>query len=201
MGTFYSIIRAIGIFLFKFTYPWEINNSDKLPKEGRYIICPNHISNMDPIFLIISQRRQIYFMAKSELFKNKILAKFLNAMGTFPVQRKKGDTKAINKSYEVLENNNALGIFIEGTRSKNGEFLKPKSGAVMIAYKTNSPIIPVCITPKKGNRVRPFRKTIITYGDPIFVSNLSIERGSGLEFRNASRTIMQRIQDLREGNV
>ena len=201
MKTFYSIVRLIGIFLFKLTYPWEINNSDKLPKEGRFILCPNHISNMDPVFLIISQKRQIYFMAKSELFENKILAKFLNAMGTCPVHRKKGDIKAINKSYEILENNNVLGIFIEGTRSKNGDFLKPKSGAAMIAYKTNTPIIPVCITPKKGNRVKPFTKTIITYGDPISISDLSIEKGSGVEFRNASRFIMEKIKELRKRDV
>ena len=99
MITFYSVIRAIGIFIFKLIYPWEINGSDKLPEKGRYIICSNHISNMDPIFLIISQRREIYFMAKSELFKNKIFSKFLSKMGAFPVQRKKGDTKAINRSF------------------------------------------------------------------------------------------------------
>ena len=200
MITFYSVIRAIGIFIFKLIYPWEINGSDKLPEKGRYIICSNHISNMDPIFLIISQRRKIYFMAKSELFKNKIFSKFLSKMGAFPVQRKKGDTKAINRSFEILESNNVLGIFIEGTRSKNGEFLRPKSGVSVIAYKTNSPVIPVCITPKRGKNVRPFRKTIITYGDPISISDLSIEEGSGLEIRNASRFIMGKIKELREEN-
>lgn len=200
MITFYSVIRAIGIFIFKLIYPWEINGSDKLPEKGRYIICSNHISNMDPIFLIISQRRQIYFMAKSELFKNKIFAKFLGKMGAFPVQRKKGDTKAINRSFEILESNDVLGIFIEGTRSKNGEFLRPKSGVSVIAYKTNSPVIPVCITPKRGKSVRPFRKTIITYGDPISISDLSIKEGSGLEIRNASRFIMGKIKELREEN-
>lgn len=201
MVTLYSAARAVATFLFKFTYPWEVNGNDRLPKEGKYIICPNHISNMDPVFLIMSQKRQIFFMAKSELFKNKIVAKFLYAIGTFPVQRKKSDTKAINKSYEVLEDNNALGIFIEGTRSKDGEFLKPKSGAAMISYKTNTPIIPVCITPKKGKRVRPFRKTIISYGDPISLSELGIEKGTGLEFRNASRIIMGRIKELRERDI
>ena len=200
MITFYSVIRAIGIFIFKLIYPWEINGSDKLPEKGRYIICSNHISNMDPIFLIISQRRKIYFMAKSELFKNKIFAKFLGKMGAFPVQRKKGDTKAINRSFEILESNNVLGIFIEGTRSKNGEFLRPKSGVSVIAYKTNSPVIPVCITPKRGKNVRQFRKTIITYGDPISISDLSIKEGSGLEIRNASRFIMGKIKELREEN-
>lgn len=201
MITFYSVIRAIGIFIFKLIYPWEINGSDKLPEKGRYIICSNHISNMDPIFLIISQRRKIYFMAKSELFKNKIFAKFLSKMGAFPVQRKKGDTKAINRSFEILESNDVLGIFIEGTRSKNGEFLRPKSGVSVIAYKTNSPVIPVCITPNRGKNVRPFRKTIITYGDPISISDLSIKEGSGLEIRNASRFIMGKIKELREENL
>lgn len=201
MITLYSAARTVAIFLFKFTYPWEVIDSDKLPKSGKYIICPNHISNMDPVFLIMSQKRQIFFMAKSELFKNKIIKKFLYAIGAFPVQRKKGDTKAINKSYDILKNNNVLGIFIEGTRSKDGEFLKPKSGAAMISYKTNTPVIPVYITPKKGKRVKPFKKTIIFYGDPIPLSELGIEKGTGLEFRNASRVIMSRIKELKERNT
>lgn len=197
MGNFYSVIRKIGICLLKFIYPWEINDSDVLPQNGRYIICPNHISNMDPLFLIISQKRKICFMAKDELFKNKILSKFLYAMGAFPIKRKKSDVKAINKAFEVLENDDVLGLFIEGTRSKTGEFLKPKSGAAMIAYKTNSPIIPVCIAPKKGKKIKPFKKTVINYGKPINVSELGIENGSGLEFRNASRIIMDRIKNLK----
>ncbi len=198
MSFFYKIIRILLFCLFKFIYPIKVNCKYNLPNTGKMIICSNHISNMDPIFLIISQKRQINFMAKKEIFKNKLVAIILNALGAFPIDRKNSGSKSINKTFEILKNENILGIFLEGTRSKDGEFLKPKSGVAMISYKTNSDILPVCITPKKGKKIKPFKKTIISYGEIIKKKHLKIKEASGLEFRTASRFIMEKISKLRE---
>lgn len=177
-------------------YGLKVYGIENIPKSGGYIICPNHTSNADPVLLAITFPRQIYFMAKKELFKNKVLGKLFKMVGAFPVERGKGDTSAINTAEKVLNNGEQLGLFIEGTRSKIGDFLRPKTGCAMIAYKTKVPILPVCITGANEFQVKAFKKNVITIGVPIYPKDLNVSEGSGKEFREASRLIMKNIKDL-----
>ena len=153
-----SPLYVIGSLLllpfFKLLYLYRIKGKENLPKDGAYIVCSNHLSNADPVLLGLSQRkRQLNFMAKVELFKNPIASWVIRHLGAFPVTRGAGDGKAIGTAEEVVHGGNLLAIFIEGTRSKTGEFLRPKSGAAIIAYQTNTPVIPVCIT-SKNNKIK-----------------------------------------------
>ena len=195
---FYELIRMILKPFVKLIFRYEVYNKNSIPKEGKYILCSNHISIIDPVLLIVTQKRRICFMAKSELFQNKIFASILYAMGVFPINRGKADLNSLKEAENIVNDNRVLGIFLEGTRSKTGEFLKPKPGVSAIAYNTNTPIIPVCITSKGFGRVRPFKKVIITYGEPIMPDSLEIYEGKGTEIRNASRKIMNEIKKLRE---
>lgn len=177
-------------------YGLKVSGIENIPQSGGCIICPNHTSNADPVLLAITFRRQIYFMAKAELFKNRILGMLFKMVGAFPVERGKGDTSAIDTAEKVLDNGEQLGLFIEGTRSKVGDFLRPKTGCAMIAYKTKVPIVPVCITGTNEFKVKILNKNVITIGAPIYPDDLNITEGSGKEFREASRLIMQKIRDL-----
>lgn len=197
-GIIYSIIKALATPIFKLLYFYDIKGKENIPQNGNFILCCNHLSLADPVFLVVSQKRKVYFMAKSELFRNKTLAKFFCVMGAFPVNRGKNDMGAIDKSEQILENDGILGIFLEGTRSKDGELLKPKSGASMISFKAKADILPVCITPKNGGKIRLFHKTFISYGKIINAETLGITSESSVGFRNASRTIMNEIKKLRE---
>ena len=177
--------------------PYKVKNRERCPDKGGLIICANHVSMSDAPRLACVEKRQIYFMAKAELFHNKLLAALIRALGAFPVNRGKGDNTAINTAVELLNEDKLLGIFIEGTRSKDGNLLKPKPGTIMFAAQTNSPIIPVAIATKNG-KVRLFQKAIINCGDPIMPEELNIQEGTSLEYRNASRFVMNRISALRE---
>lgn len=188
--------RIIRLFM-----PFKVNNIENMPEKGKIIVCCNHVSLTDPLRLAFSQNRQIYFMAKAELFKNKVLGMLLTSLGAFPVQRGRGDKTAINKAQELLNNGKALGIFIEGTRSKTGELLQPKAGAVMIAYNYNTPILPCCITAKDGGVPKMFHRVILSYGELIYPNELGIENGAPREFRNASRIVMSKITELRERDL
>ncbi len=119
------------------------NNSD-----NRYIICANHISMIDPVMLAVSFKRKICFMGKKELFENKLLGYIFGKLGAFPVDRSGVSLSAIKSSLAVLNRNEILGIFPEGTRVKNYDEANAKPGIAMIANKANSNIIPVYI---KGN--------------------------------------------------
>nr|WP_319487952.1 lysophospholipid acyltransferase family protein [uncultured Caproiciproducens sp.] len=185
----------------KYFIPYQVNNRENMPESGKVIVCCNHIGLSDAVRVSFTQHRQIYYMAKSELFQNKAMALLLSSLGAFPVQRGKGDKTAINKASEMLKNGQALGVFIEGTRSKTGEFLQPKAGAVMIAYKYNAPILPCCITAKGGGKPRIFHKCIVSFGELIQPDQLGIEEGTGSEYRNASRLVMGKIAELRERDL
>ena len=144
--------------------------------------------------------RQIYYMAKAELFKNPFGAMIIRWLGAFPVQRGAGDGKAINEAEEVVRKGRLLGIFIEGTRSKTGEFLRPKSGASIIAHQMNVPVIPVCITPK-NKKYKLFQKITVSIGKPMTPKELGLEKGTPEEYRNASRLIMGEIKNMREKDL
>lgn len=180
-------------------FPYELKGAEKLKnfRDG-HILCSNHLSNLDPIFLAIVHFKPINFMAKAELFKSKLFGKFLSAIGVFAVNRGKSDSRALEKASEILKSGEVLGIFVEGTRSKTGDFLRPKSGVTVLAHGTSSPIIPVCITGGgKNNRIKMFKKTIIEYNYPIFPEQLDIKEGSRQEIKAGTALIMQKIKELR----
>lgn len=183
--------------IFRLLYPFRILHRRPLPENTRAIICSNHITMKDPVFLSLTQKRQVFYMAKAELFRNRFVAGIIRALGAFPVNRGTGDTAAANTAVELLEQNELLGIFIEGTRSKDGNPLKPKAGVAMFAHQTNSPIVPMAIVSKDG-KARLFHRVIINCGEPILPEELNIREGTNLEYRNASRFVMSRIIALRE---
>lgn len=169
-------------------------NKNNITCDSAVIIASNHVSNTDPMLLGLSQKKRIYFIAKAELFKNKILGALFLKLGAFPVNRGKGDQTAINHAEQILAGGHILGIFIEGTRSKTGDFLHPKNGCAMFAYDKQVPVVPVCITKLKYGR------RSVHYGDPLTVKDLGLDKPDcgPKEIRNASRIIFDRIAALRE---
>lgn len=190
--TFYKVWKGIASVVL-----WPINrpkytNANNLPSEGRYIIAANHISGFDPITVGIGQKRCIRYMGKAELFKSKFSAWFFTKLGAFPVERGKGDWDSINNAKQMIDNGDAIGIFIEGTRSKTGELLRPKSGAVLLAHQMNCDIIPVSVT-YRGKKKRFFSRIYVSFGDPVTTEELGITTGSPREYREASRRLMEKI--------
>ena len=191
-----AVVTIIRPFV-RILYRLKVVGLENIPAEDGVIICPNHTSNADPVVLAVSLKRQIYFMAKAELFKNKLLGKLFKMVGAFPVERGKGDTSAIDSAEKILKNGEQLGLFIEGTRSKTDDFLRPKTGCAMIAYKTGATIIPVCITGANEHKLKILKMNVISIGEPIKVNQLNVKEGTGKEFRDTSRFIMESIKELR----
>ncbi|HEX2986397.1 MAG TPA: lysophospholipid acyltransferase family protein [Caproiciproducens sp.] len=197
----YAFAKTCIQWFLRFFIPFDVYGRDNIPKNGKVLICCNHVSMSDAVRLAFTLHRQIFFMAKVELFRNKALAALLTSLGAFPVQRGKGDKTALNTASALLEKEQAVGIFIEGTRSKTGELLQPKAGAVMLAYNNHAPIVPCCITAKNGGVPKIFHKCIVSYGKLIPPEELGVMNGSGTEFRAASREVMSRIAELREQDL
>ena len=160
---FYSFWLRFLTPLARLIYRVRYVGKENIPREGKLIVCSNHKSVVDPFLLAMPFKRQIRFMAKSELFENKFVGSLITALGAFSVDRGVGDSNALDRCGEILEQDGAVGIFIEGTRSLDGKLGKPKSGAVMLAHQHQAPILPVCMTTKTGVAAKPFHKTIISY--------------------------------------
>lgn len=143
---FYNNVKNFVGFFLKILYKLEIYGEENIPKDNkRLIICGNHKSNLDPVFISLAFRRQVFWMAKKELFEFKPLGWFLTKLGAFPVDRHSNDIKAIKNALKILKNENVLGIFPEGTRVKEIDYNMIKSGVALIAQKTNSEVLPVFI--------------------------------------------------------
>lgn len=197
----YGVGRVIVPPLFRITNPLVFNNADKMPSKGRVVVCCNHVTMRDPIFVSSAFRRQIYYMAKAELFENKFVGGVISSLGAFPVHRGQGDQDAMASARALLEKEQAVGIFIEGTRSRTGQLLKPKTGAVMLAHQTNSPILPMCITAPEGKVPSAFHKLMVSCGDLIYPEELGIEENSISSYRKAARLVMSRIAEMRERDI
>lgn len=160
---FYKILKFIIRPIIFLLYRPRVEGLENFPKQGKTIIYSNHISLLDPIILGCILPRQIFFMAKVELFKNPLFRGILKQLGAFPVKRGAADLSAIKNSLQVLKQGKVFGIFPEGTRSKNGEILPFSHGIASIAHKSKAQIVPVAIL---GN-YKPFRRLKIIIGEQL----------------------------------
>ena len=194
---FYKAAMCACRLFAKLFYPYEVENGNSIPEGMACIVCSNHLSNMDPVFLNITQKRLLHFMAKKELFENKLIGTLITKLGAFPVNRGSDGGKAINMAEELLSQGECIGIFLEGTRSKTGKLGRGHMGAMVVAQQSNVPVVPCCITGKK-TFIKPFVKTKITYGEPISCEELGLVDGDRRALRNAANLVMERIAQLRE---
>lgn len=193
----YPAARVVCLAFLKLFFPYEVTNGKSLPEDKGMIVCSNHIHAIDPVLINATQNRLLFFMAKKELFKFKPIGHLIKKYGAFPVNRGNDGGNAIHTGEELLHDDNVVGIFIEGTRSRSGKFGNPHTGAIVMAHHTNTPILPCCITGKE-TFVKPFKKTKITYGTPVTCEELGIKEGTNLEYRKAAAKVMEMISGLRE---
>lgn len=194
----YRVGQAVCRPIMKVFYRYKFINNNSIPHEGAYIIASNHMSFSDPVLLGLGQRRRLFFMAKQELFKNKFFAGLIRALGAFPVERGAGDGKAIKTGEDLIKEGNVMTIFIEGGRTKTGEFMRPRSGCALVAQQMQMPVIPACIT-ITGNPKHRFAKRVIHFGDPLTPQQLGLTPdGDRRQLKNATNMIMDEIKKMRE---
>jgi 1-acyl-sn-glycerol-3-phosphate acyltransferase len=167
--------------------------------EGGFVLAANHTSNLDPwaLGLPLFPKRQLRFMAKSELF-NPILGPILNAGGAFPVRRGEGDLEAIRTAVELVRAGEVVVMFPEGTRRRKGlrKKFKPRAhtGAARIAIWAKAPLIPAAII--GTDRLRRLGPWLVRYGAPIPVDDLhDQEPAEGAKV--ATDRLMAAIEELR----
>ena len=193
----YRILRPLAVLVNQICHPTKYIGKENIPKEGGYILCCNHQSNFDPVVLGSGVKRPIHYMGKEELFEGKALGWFLTNLNAFPVIRGKGDMRAVEYAEKVIKKGYILGIFPEGTRSKEYKPMRGKAGAALIAKQTGADILPVSIYTedqyKNGTRLT------VRFGKLIKNEELGFTpEGKSRELKDATHRIMGDITALWE---
>ena len=194
------LIRAVSpVYLLAATISWPVvkvgfrlraRGIENLPASG-FVLAANHTSNFDPwpLGLPLYPRRQLRFMAKSELF-NPLLKPILYGGGAFPVRRGAGDLEAIKRAVELVREGEIVVMFPEGTRRQKGLRKKfqprPHTGAARIALMADAPLVPAAI--KGTDRVTRLGPLRVAYGLALDLGDLA-----GLEVKAAAQEATDRL--------
>jgi 1-acyl-sn-glycerol-3-phosphate acyltransferase len=145
-----DIARPLARLFYRVFYNLKVFGVENVPDKGGFIIASNHLSFHDPVIIAaFIKNGYVSFLAKQELFKNKLIGFFLKYLGAIPINRGARDAAAVKNAVDFIRAGNGLCIFPEGTRVKNGKEIRPKKGAVRMSQMSGVPIIPVHI---KGYR-------------------------------------------------
>jgi len=172
--------------------PLRVYGAERMPRNGGLVVASNHFSWIDPPALGASSPRTLYMMAKVEAHRVPGLGELMRSFGAFPVRRGESDREAVRTMRRIVQDGNALGMFVEGTRQKSGVPGEVQPGAAMVAITEQVPLIPVAIHSqlwRPGN----FAPVSVAWGEPIRFEGLP--RG-GKGYREASHEIERRIRRL-----
>jgi 1-acyl-sn-glycerol-3-phosphate acyltransferase len=181
----------------------EYHGQENIPREGGCVVACNHVSYLDPplVGVGVTPYRVIRFVARSSLRKNRLLDWLYDRLLSIPLDRSKGDLKAMRVVLNVLKEGTVVGLFPEGTRSKDGTPQQAKGGIGFLISKAGVPVVPACIQgsheayPPRAKFIRP-RKIKIYYGTPITPEEL-MALGSGKErYQRVGDCIMEKIAEL-----
>lgn len=199
----YYILLPLAWIVFHIGFRVECLGRENLKKvrTSGCIIAPNHVSAIDPVFVVITRfwgRRMVVF-AKKELFEiNVLLTWFFRWMGALCVRGTREELDVIDQTVEACRNGGTLLIFPEGTREKEGKLLQPKSGLFVIAAQAAVDVVPVRIlydTP--DGRMKLFCKVKVVYGEPMPAAQFAMESRRDLKTLRANKqALLDAWEDL-----
>ncbi len=184
---------------FKIEYP----KGNMFPEWGPGILVGSHESHLDPFFYGSACQRRIRYMSKLDNFKTPIVKTLFNNLGAFKVDRENPE-RGWQKAKEILLGGECIGIFPEGTRSKDGTIGEFKTGAVRLAVEMQVPIIPMAVIGSrnalpKGNLVMKPTQVKVRVGDPISYSDYDINSVSYNDIKRLTDELRNNVWELREG--
>lgn len=176
----YYILVPLAWVLAHIVFRPQVIGRENLIKGRGFILAPNHRSALDPVFVVVSDGyfwlHKMRIFAKKELFQGKpLLAWFLHQMGAVSVKNGRDDLSTLDNTIQECRTGRGLLLFPEGTRSKDGRLLPPKSGAFVVADQAAVDMIPCRIlydTP--DGSLKLFCRIRICFGKPISAEQLAL---------------------------
>jgi len=200
MSWLYHTSAFIVRVIFRLLYGVKLYGLENTKFEGPALLASNHISLCDPPLIGSFTPFDIHFMAKSELFKNKLFGALIRAHFAFPVKRGRIDRQALELTKSLLSNNQRILLFPEGTRQKSGILAKGRPGIAKIALDNNVPILPVCLSGANHLRKLVFKKRHIqiSYGKLIQTDGFESNLPEKDRVRRLTDVIMIQIKALQD---
>ena len=189
-------------------WPTTIEGLDHLPRLGPAIIAANHLSEFDSALLIGALPRRITFLGKAEYLDDWTTRWLFPALGMIPLDRSggRGAQDALDAATSRLDRGELLGVYPEGTRSRDGFLHRGKTGAARLALRTGAPIVPVGlvgtdeIQPCDQATPTPFKRAIVRFGAPLHPDDYVEDLGNDRIHRRLTDDLMRRIQLLSRQN-
>jgi 1-acyl-sn-glycerol-3-phosphate acyltransferase len=175
--------------------PLRSYGAERVPRDGGVVLALNHFSWLDPAAFGVLCPRNVFYMAKSEIYEVRALGPLVRGFGAFAVRRGQSDREAVRLAREVVRDGNALGLFVEGTRQRSGVPGAAKPGAAMIALHERVPIVPAAIHGSQEWKPGNFRPVSVAWGGPMRFEGLA---PGGPAYREVTKEIEARIRALWE---
>lgn len=178
---------------FKLFFRMKVVGAENVPDAGPVVLCSNHRSYWDPALIGCAVKRPVHFMAKEGIFRVPVFGKICSLVGAFPVKRSTADLGSFRHALAMLKANEMVGLFPEGTRSRDGLPRSAHPGAMLLAISAGAPILPVAI----AGSIRAFGSVQVRIGPPLDVKSYRQARRSGQDMTElANELIMGRIRAL-----
>lgn len=184
---------------------WDlvVHGAEHVPLEGPAVICPNHLSFCDSLFVPAALPRRTWAIGKAEYLDDWKTRHLFPAMGMIPVDRSGGAAadRALDAATEVLESGRLFMIYPEGTRSRSGHLHKGRTGAARLAHRTGAPIIPVGVVgtldvqPVGSVTLRPFKTVTVSFGAPVHADRFGSPNDPRL-MRKVTDAVMFEIAEM-----
>ncbi len=171
----YWALKVVLTPILRLIFRVRVDGRENVPRTGPVILASNHQSFIDSLFLPMSVRRRVTFVAKAEYFESWKTAWFFRAVGMIPLKREGGSAsqRALAAACDVLMAGGVLGIYPEGTRSPDGRLYRGHTGVARLAVQCNATVIPVAqfgtaeVQPIGAMMPKLFRRVHLKLGPPL----------------------------------
>jgi 1-acyl-sn-glycerol-3-phosphate acyltransferase len=180
-----AVLRALA--------PLRVYGSERVPATGGVVLALNHFSWLDPPAFGAACPRNVRYMAKIELHRVKLIGPFIRSFGAFSVRRGESDREAVRLMRQCVQDGDALGLFVEGTRQRSGVPGDVQHGAAMVALQERVPIVPAAIHGSQFWKLGNFEPVSVAWGRPLLFDGLP---ATGKGYREASVEIQREIHGL-----
>lgn len=200
MKVFYPTARWVLALLFRGLGRLQVEGAAKIPATGRLILASNHVSGWDPLVIGVAARRELFYLAKKELFESRLLRPLLRSCNAVPIDRARVDLSAMRTVVNLLQMEKAVVLFPEGTRSRNGVLGDVKEGVGLLAIKGRADILPVYIqgTQRLARSMKGAASVRVVFGDPIRMQDHLNAEGERQAYRHIAHDLQRRMVQLQE---
>lgn len=173
--------------------PLRVYGSERVPRKGGVVLALNHFSWIDPPVFGKASPRPVRFMAKIELHRVKLVGSLIRTFGAFSVRRGESDREAVRMMRQCVQEGDALGVFVEGTRQHEGVPGEVLPGASMVALHERVPIVPAVIHGTQFWKPGNFEPVSVAWGRPLTFDGLP---ANAKGYREASAEVQREINGL-----